>query len=373
MAKQIDPMEEMLKGIKKQIRAQKDAETASKAFADELGNGKRKTDALTESVAASTAATFDQKGASDALKESMGAAKSMGGALGKTLGTIAKVGQVAMAGLGPIGAVIGSLSGALTAPIDAIKEMADAIIQLVGLANPGAVQQFTLALNDAMAVIGGAMTPMLEGMTIAMRTVGDTLAGMMPVLQPLFDQLGQSIANWAVGFRQIWEAAAPLIDMLVVGLVETLKDVSVAVATFQGALVELLHTLTMMLGIDRGKFNKDASSQGAAVRNFKVSSVDQFSKDLFAKQLSVIGKGGQGRTPDQNIAEIREAIVKGQAIMIEIRDLLKLIWDFINGTLKGIMGDSAAGGLKQGVTGGLGGNGGLGGLIGGMLGKAFIK
>lgn len=281
----------------------------------------------------------------DKLSASMSSAKNLGGAFGKVLGTIASVSKIAMAGLGPIGAILGSLTGALTAPIDAIKEMADAIIQLVGLANPGAVQQFTLALNDAMAVLGAALTPALEGMTIAMRAIGDLLAAMMPIFQPLFNQIGQSIANWAVGVRAIWQAASPLIELFVDGLVVALKAVSVGVAFFQGALSGLVENIARVVsaiaglfGVKLGgKFNPDASSQGAAVRQFKSSSVDQFSKDLFAKQLSVLSKGGQGKTPEAHLEDISKAIAEGQKLAKQTAEYLEKIYNWITNTLPTII------------------------------------
>ncbi len=347
MAKTVDPMAEMLKQIKDEVRAKKDSEFASKALAEQLDAGRGKT---------------------DALKDSMNAAKGMGGAFGKVLGTLASVGKVAAIGLGPVSALIGGITQGLLAPIDAIKEMADAIIQLVALANPGAVQQFTLALNDAMAVIGAAMTPMLEGMTIATRGFGDALAQLMPVMQPLFDAIGQLLANWAVAASGVYQAMAPLIELLVDDLVEVLHDVTLGVATFQGALIELWTTLFSLLGMKSDRFKGDNNSQGAALRNFKSSSVDQFSKDLFAKQLSVQGKGGQGKTPEQNMDDIRKAVEQGQKFIRNISEVITSIWEWIKSgpvatLIRKLSGETGVSAVDVNpMT-----------AIGAILGKAFLK
>ena len=60
---------------------------------------------------------------------------------------------------------------------------------------------------------------MLQGLSSYLQVMGDTMARLMPVLQPLFDQLAQSLVNAAVGVAGIIEAMAPFIQLITDGFV----------------------------------------------------------------------------------------------------------------------------------------------------------
>lgn len=244
-------------------------------------------------------------------------------------GTAGAIDKLAGAGKSAMSAVTGlatSLTGGLLAPLQGVQELFSSIGQLVGLFNPAIVTQFTLAMNDTLAVLGSALVPVLQGMTVYVRAFGDVLAGLLPVIQPLFDAIGQYIANYAAGFLPIIQAAAPFIQLFTDTMVRLVQYLSTGVAFLQGIVAELISTLAELFGLE-SRFNAEAKSAGFAQRTTKVSSVQQFADDLFASSArNIYARQGGGKGPTVQ-EEIRDAIKEGRKVtemlVQAIKDLLK--------------------------------------------------
>ncbi len=324
-----DPMADMLRQLKQEARYKKDAARAS--------------DALNKELSKQVAQTKDATHASDSLHKEIGeqttrskAALPNFGALGKVISSIASVSKIATVGLGAIGAVVSGITGALTAPLDAIQAIADVIMNLVQLANPGVMVEFMLAMTDAMAVLGHGMTPIMQGLTIAARAWGDSMAKLMPVMEPLFNELGQAIADQAGAWGLMIEVFAPLIQMFVDVAVPAIRAMSTGFAFLNGVMLEVIKTILDLVGLDTSRYNKGASSQGAAIRQFKTSGVEQFSKDLFQKQLAMLSKGDNGKKPEEHLADISGALEKGRALVASIAGNVQFIWDYFKAIRDGV-------------------------------------
>lgn len=248
-----------------------------------------------------------------------------------------------------IGTLASTISHGLLAPLAPIQQLFQSIGPLVKLFNPGIVTQFQLALNDTMAVIGSALVPVLQGMTIYVRKFGDALAGLLPALQPFFDGVAQFIANFATSFVPIIEAAAPFIAIFGQALADLMQHFSKAMALVHGIIAELINLIADLFGVrGLGGFNKDAKSTGFAARQTKVSGVEQFARDVFASTAkNIYARQGEGKTPTALLQEIKDAMAGGKQLVQEIRDWVKKIYEWFAQKAKiaeDIAAERAAGG-----------------------------
>lgn len=223
-----------------------------------------------------------------------------------------------------------SLTKLLTAPLDQVKAMANVIGPLVAAFNPGIVTQFALALHDTHAVIGAMLTPVLQGATIYVRKFGDLLAGMIPVLAPLTEKIGQFIADFGTGFTKVIAAAAPVIQVLTDALGWLLDKLTIGIGLFAGAVTELLTLLTSALGLT-SRFNPGAQSTGFGTRQTRVQSVQQASDDVFASSARNIYARDSGvKSPQQASEELAKAFEEGRQAIKDLTTKLKEAKDWLN-------------------------------------------
>ena len=145
---------------------------------------------------------------------------------------------------------------------------------LVGKANPAVAQQFTLALNDTLAVIGQALVPVLRVLTRLMRSFGDTLqsfaggvgealASILDSLMPLFQVFLDVFARAGELVAGVLQFVAPLVKIAAEGIRTVFEWIGKAVRY----LLDLIGVEVSESGVRPG------SSVGAAVRQAGVSSV----------------------------------------------------------------------------------------------------
>jgi hypothetical protein len=237
-------------------------------------------------------------------------------------GAIEKLAKAGQSALGSITGLASSLTGGLLAPLDAVRGLVDTIGNLVGLFNPGVVTQFQIALNDTLAVLGSALLPVMQGITVYIRAFGDALATLLPALQPLFDAIGQYIANYAQGLVPIFQAAAPFIHLFAEAIGFLLEKLSLGVAFIQGVIAELINIVANLFGLEN-KF-KAASSAGFARRQTRVSTVAQFADDAFANSAkNIYAQQGGGKKPEALLEEIRDAMRGGRELMQQIYEVVR--------------------------------------------------
>jgi hypothetical protein len=222
--------------------------------------------------------------------------------------------------LGSITKFTTALTDFLLAPLANVKALAAAIAPLVALFNPAVVTQFELAMRDTLATVGSMLVPVLQGVTQYVRHFGDLLAGMIPVFQPLFNEIGQFISSFGVGLVDVFKSAAPILQGLSDVLSYFLRIAAQGIAFFAGAVSELLDVISHLFGLT-SRFNGNATSSGMATRQTKVSTVSQFAEDVFSSTAkNVYNRGGQSKTPDALLGEIKDSINSGRELVGKIKD-----------------------------------------------------
>lgn len=270
--------------------------------------------------------------------------------LNKTAGAIDKLAIAGKTAMASITNLATSITGGLLSPLETVRQLVGTIGNLVGLFNPGIVTRFQLVLNDTLAVIGAGLVPVMQGLTIYVRTFGNVLAGLLPVLQPLFNAIGQYIANYGHGVVEIFQAAAPLIQVFADGMAVLLGHLSKGIAFLQGVVAELITMIAELFGL-QSRFNANAKSEGFAARRTSVSSVEQFAADLFASTARNVyaRQTPDAKKPEALLAEIKEAIVKGRELVKKIAGHVEELASFF--LKKKEQADKVIGGVADGVVG----------------------
>lgn len=292
-------------------------------------------------IAAAFASTLETKGAASLKKYSdqaakatshhikMGeAAKKAAAATGRAAGTLDQfreaartaavdfyIGKSAIEGLGS------HIAGTLTLGANIIKSMADPLVNLTKLANPGAVLMFERAFADAMAVMGRVALPVVQAFTRALGTVGNYYAQLEPILLSVSNTIADSIDKVFGDLKKMWDEMGPAAELLASALSFVIKGATnlvralIHVATL---FSRIYNTVARFLGFKGTNFNKGASSFGAAVR-----------------QVDITRSGEEFSNANQKKA-LEQALTTGPK-KAEVPDLLDSIWKTLQENLKGIL------------------------------------
>lgn len=281
-----------------------------------------------------------------AVSASAGGNVGKGAAIGAGVGALAALSKAAVNTSETVGALATVLTSKLMGPLKGIQEIAGQIGQFVQLANPAVMHQFVLAMNDAMAVLGHALTPIMQALTVYTRQYGDALAKLMPVLQPLFNAISDVIAGLSVGFVPMLQAIAPFLQLFVDTMTDLLRLWGHGIAFLQGVIIEFLNTLATAFGLE-SRFNLDKTSRGAAKRPAEVAGVAETAAKMFrdaAQNMIMRPEGGK----KDNLAfmqEIATSIAEGQKVVKQIRDFVKTVAEWVEkqvGEVGGTAKDAAA-------------------------------
>jgi hypothetical protein len=243
---------------------------------------------------------------------------------------LAKVGSAASQATNSVSNLGRALTQQLAAPITAVQGLIGQVSSFVEKANPGAIFHLNRAMDNMIAVIGQGLTPIVQGITIYLQRWGDVMAQMMPVIQPLLDQIGQSLADWAIGGTEVVRALAPFIELFTDLLVDALKEATRAIAFFQGVVAELITTLAKIFGLSGNRMRTDATAKGAAVYQPSVSGVEEFARKQFEQSLMGVNQNrGGGRKPEDILPEIARAIQEGRRVVEEIKTEVANIYKWL--------------------------------------------
>lgn len=240
--------------------------------------------------------------------------------------------------------------------MDALTAFGGSLAKFVGKANPAAVQRFTLAADDLQAVIGRALTPVLEKLTVLVQRLGNAFASLSPTTQKFIAGLtggaglGAVLAASAVAVRALLAALGPI--PIVVGLVggaiagvaanmssakalgdafsRVLGVLGTAVEAVAGIAVPLLTTalefvtplieefakgLTYLAGvitdvlaelglIDAAQYDPNAkSSTGAAVRQAQIGDLSSFANKNYT---SAYGGATKDEIPSKQLSQLEQ-------------------------------------------------------------------
>jgi hypothetical protein len=227
-----------------------------------------------------------------------------------------------------------ALTQQLAAPITVVQGLIGQVSSFVEKANPGAIFHLNRAMDNMIAVIGQGLTPVVQGVTGYLKTWGDTLAQMMPIVQPVFDELGQMLVNVAYGGTQVVKAMAPFIELIADALVRGLQEASRAIAFFQGVVTELITAVAKLFGLTGSRMATDRSAKGAAVYQPQVSGVEEFARKQFEQSLMGINQNrGGGKKPEDWLQEISGKFEEGRLlvdkILIEATEIKNNIVNFL--------------------------------------------
>ena len=210
----------------------------------------------------------------------------------------------------------------LMAPLEVVRGLVDSIAPLVQKANPGVIFHLTRAMDDFQAIIGQQLTPVLQGATIYIRKVADTMAQLTPSLQPLFNTLGKVLSGLGTVVSELMLAFDPFVTLISDVIGEVIMEVMKNLAAQAGILIGIVKELAAAFGLV-GRADNRLRSNNAAVYTPQVSSVEQFARKQFEANLMGINKDrGQGKRPEEFIPEIAIAIREGQKV---VSDILKQV------------------------------------------------
>lgn len=195
--------------------------------------------------------TFDV----NARKEQEKADKELGKAAGelareqeKAARDLEKAFQTHMKGLegggqGGVGQTLGMLTGGIGLALGAFTAASGAVYGFVQAFSPATVMQFQQALSDLMAVVGVALTPVMEGLTTVAREVGAVLLPVMQSLQPVVQSLVQTALQALLPAIDTWASVLQSLVPVITFVAEVMTNLGTFVrvmATFVAGLVEQL-------------------------------------------------------------------------------------------------------------------------------------
>ncbi len=191
------------------------------------------------------------------------ALSGLGNAFVKVLpGNINGASAAAAAGLGGVASAIGSLGTAIPGVLGGMLGLGQALVGFVQVANPGVVQLFTKAFGDLEAVIGQALTPVLQIVTQVIRMGADALASFLPQLgsvigamlssfMPVVKILLDALAMIGQGILLVFQAAQPLIEafgMIYSAIYEAFMPVvKLMIELVSGALSQALKAISSVM------------------------------------------------------------------------------------------------------------------------------
>jgi hypothetical protein len=215
-----------------------------------------------------------QKQLADAYEQSNKKTKSMGDSLKSLNQDFVQASAGAYIAKSAVEGVFGTIAGQATIAASALKSMADPLLALTGLSNPAAVKQFTLAFNDAMAVMGRVALPVVNSLTKAMRIVGDAYARAEPFLLRVTTTMAASIRTVFGELEKVWKNNGPMIDMLTTAFTRAIAvgtQVALVFVRIVSTFTKIISAVGKFFGF-RDNMKPDASAYGSAVRSVSIGS-----------------------------------------------------------------------------------------------------
>ncbi len=191
------------------------------------------------------------------IHDAMGGSGGMAGGAKAILDDGANVAHSASEGVsagGEIGEALGVLTGTLGVVAGAASALADTFSQFVSVSmkfvealNPALLIPLNLAFEDLSAVVGTALTPIIAGASVILRSFADVLTPIMAGLQPVVQKLTQAFVDlsgpFIESFGKLAESLMPLIEMaanIVQGFMLLIEAVLIVVNLFNSMLMPVL-------------------------------------------------------------------------------------------------------------------------------------
>lgn len=245
--------------------------------------------------------------------------------------------------LGGLGNVLSAVTGPVGMAVAGFTAAAGATMKFVEAANPGAVERFNIAMKDTVAVVGHALTPVLEILTGVVRLVGDVLASILPSAE----EMREILKPVSEALKELREDIKPLIpilrDQLYIGLKMFAEAVKLAMIPMK--------VMYKLLGGLLGAGEELKSSVGAAARSISFTTQEAFAKSVYQAAFKNTQGAGEAK-PTKPITTYLD----------EIGETLDEIAGFVRGIADFAVNSSPLGMLKN-LTGGKEGGIDLGGIL----------
>lgn len=222
----------------------------------------------------------------------------------------------------------GAMVGQATAIASVLKSIVDPIASLTALSNPAAVQQLTLAFNDAMAVIGRGMLPIVQAFTKAIRLVGDNYARLEPVITSVSNAFARGMERVFDKLGKIWETNGPAAELMGSALelvIDGVTELALQFLNLTKWITKAWNAIAKLFGFDGSTTKKGASSFGAAVRDVKFeSSAEKISQDA---QLKAFQQAlNAGKKPEESVPSLLDKIAG--ALENKLKEVVKFLEQF---------------------------------------------
>jgi hypothetical protein len=175
----------------------------------------------------------------------LGAVKGLmgfAGVVGQIGGAIVGAFQAVVSGAIGLGKALLNIPGWFQAAISPIQKMFGAISPFISALNPAYVLRFQAAMLDLHAVIGRAMVPFAEGLTLLTRSFADMMVPVSQKLKPVFEALGGIVQKVGASIFAIFGAAliqiSPHLQKFALAIGGAMEKIVGAVAVLVPTLIE---------------------------------------------------------------------------------------------------------------------------------------
>jgi len=220
-----------------------------------------------------------------------------GRTIGQTLGGI--VGPGAAVG-GAVGGAIGQAGGTVAGLVAPFRAATSAIGSFVEKANPKAMERLNIAFDDVTAVVGQALTPVIEALTPAVRLFGDFLKSILPSA----DEFKDALAPFGELLSELRDSLAPVAPIIKDTLVTGLRLLGEALRIVLIPIKALFRLLGDLFGVEGDKAAPLKSSVGAASRQIRFEDPTTAARGVYqAAFMARTGAGAREKTPLDKIGE----------------------------------------------------------------------
>jgi phage-related protein len=226
------------------------------------------------------------------------AVAAFGGQLGKVAGMF-----------GPWGQAVGSFLSTASGLPQVFRSATESLANYVRAFSPATVQRYERAWADLTASVGRILMPVMDGAIRVVRWLGDSIAGLTPILQPLLrdvmasvgpvlNVVGNALREVVSSASLVYQALRPLLG----GLLDILNPVRLLTAgmkLFADVLRMVNVGLAALFGLKLPQFQ--GASQGLAFAQTGTTDVGGMLRRLREEAYKV---GGEGEKKDPNVQQV---------------------------------------------------------------------
>ncbi len=210
--------------------------------------------------------------------------------LGSVTGSLQKgVGPAigdALEAIGPVGIALTAVGAGAAVAVRGLKEMASTIAGFAGVASPGSLKQWELAVRDLQGVVGQTLVPVLHLMTDGMRLLGDILASILPnarEMEQILAPLREAFGDLSKEIREVLASIGSTVRSVVIHALKDLTTVLVLLAKSADLAARHLRDANpgldlLLMGLEKLNGTDARSAQGAAARPGSIQTGEDYQR-----------------------------------------------------------------------------------------------